>query len=164
GSFFTDLSGMTLYMFTKDTEANTSVCEGDCLANWPAFTVEGTPTLPGGVDGELTTFDRGDGTMQAAYNGMPLYYFAGDANPGETNGQGVGDVWYVVSPGMQMGADMMGTPDMMDSATIDVTLQEFAIMASTTTFKVGVEYTFNVTNNGQYQHEFVIEKAGANDE
>jgi predicted lipoprotein with Yx(FWY)xxD motif len=163
GSFLTDTAGMTLYLFTKDTEPNASVCEGDCLANWPPFVAEDPLTLPSGVDGELTSFDRGDGTMQVAYNGIPLYYFAGDANPGETNGQAVGDVWYVVAPGAEFG--VTATPDaMMDATTIDVSLSEFTIMASQTEFKVGVEYTFNVTNDGEYQHEFVIEQAGANDE
>jgi hypothetical protein len=28
---------------------------------------------------------------------MPLYYWVGDAQPGDTNGQGVNEVWYVVS-------------------------------------------------------------------
>ena len=35
------------------------------------------------------------------YNGHPLYRFAGDQNPGDTNGQGVnayGGGWYAVSP------------------------------------------------------------------
>jgi hypothetical protein len=31
------------------------------------------------------------------HGGKPLYYFAGDAKPGDTNGQGVG-VWYAVTP------------------------------------------------------------------
>jgi predicted lipoprotein with Yx(FWY)xxD motif len=30
------------------------------------------------------------------YGGWPLYYFASDSAPGDTNGQGVGDVWYVI--------------------------------------------------------------------
>ena len=28
----------------------------------------------------------------------PLYRFAGDAAPGDTNGQGSGGVWFVVGP------------------------------------------------------------------
>jgi predicted lipoprotein with Yx(FWY)xxD motif len=32
------------------------------------------------------------------YNKMPLYYWVGDAKPGDTMGQGVGGVWYVISP------------------------------------------------------------------
>jgi hypothetical protein len=37
------------------------------------------------------------------YNDIPLYYWASDQNPGDTTGQGVGDVWYIVTPGMQLG-------------------------------------------------------------
>ena len=32
------------------------------------------------------------------YNDWPLYYFAQDSAPGDVNGQGVGDVWYLLSP------------------------------------------------------------------
>ena len=170
GTILTDPMGRTLYLFTKDVAPNASVCTDDCLTNWPAFTAEEPLTLPNGVDGELTSFQRADGSSQVAFNGIPLYYFAGDSGPGDVNGQAKGDVWFVVTPGQQFGAMatppamMMGGTPAAESTTIDVSLQEFTIMASQTTFKVGVEYTFNVTNNGQYQHEFVIEKAGANDE
>jgi predicted lipoprotein with Yx(FWY)xxD motif len=50
GSFLVGPNGMTLYMFTDDT-AGVSNCSGDCLANWPALTVEAgsEPALqPGG--------------------------------------------------------------------------------------------------------------------
>ena len=30
--------------------------------------------------------------------GLVLYYFAQDSAPGDVNGQGVGDVWYLLSP------------------------------------------------------------------
>lgn len=39
------------------------------------------------------------------YNDIPLYYYAEDAAPGDTTGQDVGDVWYIVTPGMQVGDD-----------------------------------------------------------
>lgn len=103
GPFLTDANGMTLYLFEKDTTANESTCEGDCLANWPAATAEGTLTLPAGIPGELTAITRADGAQQLAYNGIPLYHYAADSAAGDTNGQEVGDVWYVVTPGMQHG-------------------------------------------------------------
>jgi predicted lipoprotein with Yx(FWY)xxD motif len=31
------------------------------------------------------------------YGGKPLYYFAGDAKPGDVKGQGVGSVWFAVA-------------------------------------------------------------------
>jgi predicted lipoprotein with Yx(FWY)xxD motif len=39
-----------------------------------------------------------DGTQIVTYNGMPLYYWAGDTKPGDATGQGVNTVWYVVDP------------------------------------------------------------------
>jgi hypothetical protein len=41
---------------------------------------------------------RSDGSSQVTYGGWPLYYYSGDAAPGDVNGQGVNGVWYVVSP------------------------------------------------------------------
>lgn len=105
GPILTDSKGMTLYLFEKDTKPNESTCTGKCLANWPAFTAQEPLSLPSGVSGKLTTFKRADGTMQVAYNGIPLYYFAKDKKPGDTNGQEVGDIWYVVTPGMTFGED-----------------------------------------------------------
>ena len=99
GAFLTGEDGKTLYIFKKDSP-NKSVCAGDCATNWPAFTVEGAEAAtPGdGVKGALTTFARADGAMQVAYNGAPLYYFAADTAAGDTNGQGVGGVWFVATP------------------------------------------------------------------
>ena len=97
GAFLTDADGMTLYIFTKDTAGSgKSVCNDDCAANWPPFFVEGA-TLPAGVTGELTTITRDDGSSQLAFNGMPLYLWVGDTEPGQTTGEGVGDVWFVAS-------------------------------------------------------------------
>ncbi|HEV2067299.1 MAG TPA: hypothetical protein VGR08_10710 [Thermomicrobiales bacterium] len=111
GTFLTDAEGRTLYMFTRD-EPGTSNCSGDCLANWPAFAAEEPLTLPDGVPGELTQITREDGSQQVAYNDMPLYYYAADTAAGDTTGQGVGDVWFVVTPapaGFQI-ATPIGSP------------------------------------------------------
>ena len=48
--------------------------------------------------GDYTLVVRDDGKKQWAYKGKPLYYFTPDTNPGDTKGQGVGNVWFVVTP------------------------------------------------------------------
>lgn len=103
GKFLTDSEGRTLYLFTKDTEKGVSTCGGDCAKNWPPYTATEPLTLPDGVDGTLSLVDTPDGVKTLAYNDIPLYYFAGDTAAGQTNGQGVGEVWYVVAPGEQFG-------------------------------------------------------------
>jgi predicted lipoprotein with Yx(FWY)xxD motif len=94
GQILTDADGLTIYYFANDTEG-VSNCSGDCLANWPAVEISGTPTAGDGVTAELGTITRDDGTTQLTVNGFPAYLFAGDAAAGDTNGQGVNDVWWV---------------------------------------------------------------------
>jgi predicted lipoprotein with Yx(FWY)xxD motif len=100
GSFLVGPNGMTLYLFTKDTPG-ISNCSGDCLAKWPPLLVEEgqQPTLAAGIPGRLGVIERpDDGTYQVVYNGMPLYYWVNDAQPGDATGQNVGEVWFVVKP------------------------------------------------------------------
>jgi predicted lipoprotein with Yx(FWY)xxD motif len=99
GSILVDQNGMTLYLFLNDTQgAGTSACSGGCAAIWPALAAT-SPTAGTGVDAsKLGTITRSDGTMQVTYNGWPLYLYAPDTKPGDTNGQGVKSVWYVVAP------------------------------------------------------------------
>jgi predicted lipoprotein with Yx(FWY)xxD motif len=99
GKFLTGLNGATLYTFKPDT-TNTSTCVDKCADSWPPLTVAagGSAVAGTGVTGAFTTFARPDGTMQVAYGGRPLYYFSGDASPGDTNGQGRGDAWFVAAP------------------------------------------------------------------
>lgn len=168
GPYLTDPDGMTLYLFTNDTEAGASVCNGDCAVAWPPFTAEEPLSLPQMVKGELTTITREDGTTQVAYNGIPLYYWAQDQVAGDVTGQGVGDVWYVVSPGQQLGqvATPVATPEGSPVASpaasgeIAVDLAEMTILPSTTVFTVGETYTFVATNVGDFPHEMLIEPAG----
>lgn len=99
GDYLTGEGGMTLYVFGNDS-ANTSTCDGGCAASWPPFTIGAGDTLKAGsgVKGKLTTFARADGAMQVAYGGSPLYYYSLDKAPGDTKGQGVGDVWFIAQP------------------------------------------------------------------
>ncbi|HEX2030142.1 MAG TPA: hypothetical protein VHL78_01890 [Actinomycetota bacterium] len=98
GTILTDAEGQTLYVFLNDS-AGESTCYDDCAQAWPALETEGDPQAGAGVDASLLgTTERQDGALQVTYNEMPLYYFADDAEPGDTNGQGIGDVWFVVSP------------------------------------------------------------------
>jgi predicted lipoprotein with Yx(FWY)xxD motif len=98
GPILVDQAGMTLYMFTKD-EANQSNCDAECLERWPPLISQGSPTAAEGIDPDLIgTAEMADGRLIVTYNQMPLYYWFEDAQPGDTAGQGVGEVWYVVAP------------------------------------------------------------------
>ncbi len=98
GLFLTDDAGRTLYEFDNDTK-DTSNCTGNCLQNWPPFLVRSVPQAGDRVTASLlSTFTRADGTMQAEYDGHPLYYYSRDKNPGDVLGHGVGNVWHVLSP------------------------------------------------------------------
>lgn len=96
GTILVDGEGNTMYLFTPDGQGD-SVCYDQCEAAWPP--VSAAVAAGDGVDaGLLGSAPRNDGTEQATYNGWPLYYFANDAAPGDVNGQGVNDVWYVLDP------------------------------------------------------------------
>ena len=98
GDILVDASGMTLYLFTND-DPNKSNCSGGCGTAWPPLLTEGGPTAGEGVTADkLGTITRDDGSTQVTYNGWPLYYFARDEKPGDTNGQNVGNVWFVIDP------------------------------------------------------------------
>ncbi len=97
GSYLTDINGMTLYYFKKDS-AGKSACEGPCVENWPLYYRETVAPKDGLAAGDFGTIARPDGKKQTTYKGMPLYYFVKDKKPGDTLGQGVKDVWYVVNP------------------------------------------------------------------
>ena len=100
GEYLVGPTGMTLYFFENDSEG-VSNCTGECLENWPALTVpeDLEPSAVDEASGTLDTITReDDGTFQITYNGMPLYYFAADELPGDTNGDGVGDVWILATP------------------------------------------------------------------
>jgi predicted lipoprotein with Yx(FWY)xxD motif len=101
GMILVDGSGRTLYLFEKD-QRDQSACSGACAAAWPVDQSSGTPKAGSGVNASLLgTIHRGDGTTQVTYNHHPLYYYAGDSQAGQQNGQAInafGAAWYVVTP------------------------------------------------------------------
>ena len=93
----TNAKGFTLYWFVPDT-ATTSKCNGSCATFWPP--VKGPATAGAGVTGKLATIKRADGSVQATYNGHPLYTYVGDHAPGQATGNGLnvnGGVWHEVT-------------------------------------------------------------------
>ena len=99
GKFLAGEDGKTLYIFKKDT-ANVSNCSAGCAQAWPPFTLDAGEQVKAGagITGALTTFARSDGTMQVAYKGAPLYYYATDTKAGDVTGQNVNGVWFVATP------------------------------------------------------------------
>ena len=98
GSFLVDSKGMTLYLYTKDTP-NTSNCYGGCAGYWPPLLTTGAPIAGTGVNASLLgTTKRTDGTSQVTYNGWPLYYYVSDKAAGDTTGENVQSVWFVITP------------------------------------------------------------------
>ena len=93
----TNAKGFTLYSFAPDT-ATKSNCNAGCVQYWPP--VKGPATAGPGVTGTITTITRSDGSMQAAYDGHPLYTYVADTAPGQAKGNGLnlsGGVWHEVT-------------------------------------------------------------------
>jgi predicted lipoprotein with Yx(FWY)xxD motif len=96
GPVVADAEGKVLYIYTPDTGSE-STCVDQCAENWPPAVSVGAPTAGEGIDdADIGTTTRADGDTQVTYYGHPLYYFAADLAPGDTTGQGVGDVWFVI--------------------------------------------------------------------
>jgi predicted lipoprotein with Yx(FWY)xxD motif len=113
GSILTDNAGRTLYMFTKDAPG-LSTCYDQCAVAWPPLTSDTEPALPAGLPGVLGSTQRTDGSTQLTYNGMPLYYWTKDQKPGDTTGQNVGGVWFVVNPASAPTVTVRSDPELGD--------------------------------------------------
>ena len=93
----TNAKGFTLYWFAPDT-STTSNCNGSCAQYWPP--VKGPVTGASGLTGTFGTIKRSDGSIQATYNGHPLYTYVADTAPGQAKGNGQnssGGLWHEVT-------------------------------------------------------------------
>jgi predicted lipoprotein with Yx(FWY)xxD motif len=69
-----------------------------CLALWPPFYAEHL-TVPKGLKAsDFGVFTLKNGQKQTTYRGWQLYLYAGDTKKGDTNGEGLFGIWYVVHP------------------------------------------------------------------
>jgi predicted lipoprotein with Yx(FWY)xxD motif len=92
----TNAKGRTVYWFAPDTPTMSN-CNGACAQSWPP--VKGPATAPG-VKGKFGTIKRADGSVQATFNGHPLYTFVGDTAAGQAKGNGLnafGGLWHEVT-------------------------------------------------------------------
>jgi predicted lipoprotein with Yx(FWY)xxD motif len=92
----TNANGFTLYSFAPDTPTKSN-CNGTCAQNWPP--VMG-PATASGVTGKFGTIKRSDGSVQATFDGHPLYTFVGDTAPGQAKGNGLnaaGGLWHEIT-------------------------------------------------------------------
>jgi len=94
GEILVDPDGFTLYIFTNDTDGESTCYEG-CADLWPP--VPGDSTISSDLDASIFgTTTRTDGSEQLTVSGMPLYLYTPDTNPGDTTGQNFGGVWFVL--------------------------------------------------------------------
>jgi len=105
GTILTNPQGRTLYYFLPERGGKIVCSSSACTSYWPpSLTAGGNPTGGAGVTGQLGLIARATGAQQITYNTWPLYTFAGDTAPDQTNGQGVvgfGGKWLVATPGLQ---------------------------------------------------------------
>ena len=97
GNFLVDGRGMTLYWTTRDAPGQSNIT-GQVLANWPSFYSQNI-VIPSNLNAsDFGTIARPEGGNQTTYKGYPLYYYIKDQSPGDTLGQGVGGIWWLVDP------------------------------------------------------------------
>ncbi|MBO2449019.1 hypothetical protein J4573_18090 [Actinomadura barringtoniae] len=100
GAIVTDGKGRVMYRYDKDKPKD-STCFGACKKAWPPVTFNGWKKLKlEGIERKDVNFieRKDDGKCQLTINGWPMYYYEKDTTPGDTNGQAVGNVWWLVSP------------------------------------------------------------------
>jgi predicted lipoprotein with Yx(FWY)xxD motif len=97
-SFLTDTEGRSLYISLRDTSGKSN-CTGDCLKIWKPLLAKGRVIAGSGVtQANLGILLLPNGDRQVTYLGAPLYTYTKDVNPGDTTGQGIDGVWFLVTP------------------------------------------------------------------
>ena len=103
GTVVVNGDGFTLYYLKTDAHSEVT-CTGDCAQTWPPDLVTAVPDAAG-LSGQLGTIANPAGGMQLTYEGWPLYTYTGDSAPGQANGEGIGGVWFAMTPKGPVGGD-----------------------------------------------------------
>jgi predicted lipoprotein with Yx(FWY)xxD motif len=99
GEILVDGQGRTLYRYDKDTaDPPASNCNDACAQAWPPVPAAAASGAKGADPALLGEVTRADGTKQLTVAGWPMYLYAADSAAGQTNGQGVNQVWWAVLP------------------------------------------------------------------
>ena len=94
-----DATGKTVYLYVPDGSNTTSQVSSGLKSLWPPVTATGSATVGAGLDAsKIAVQAQPDGSKQVSYNGHLLYTFTNDTAPGDAKGQGLGNVWYTLSP------------------------------------------------------------------
>lgn len=108
GPYLTDSQGLTLYTSRNDSPGSGQAsCVASCANLWPPLTVDESPIAPEGLAGTLGVITRPQDNCvetecpeirQVTYNGLPLYRYINDQQPGDRFAMDLGGVWSIVSP------------------------------------------------------------------
>lgn len=143
GSILTDGQGNTLYYFALDIAGSNSCGTAACAAQWPVFYAP-TLTVGSGLNAaDFTTSKTASGQSQTLYKGWPLYYYATSSGgqsvreqPGQTQGNGIGGVWYAARPDYSV---MVAMGTVMNKATSKASTKPYLIDSQGRTL-----YTYSV--------------------
>ena len=97
GNYLVDSRGKTLY-YTVSDRPNYSNLPDETLTSWPVFYVPDI-LVPASLNAaNFGLYTRDNGVKQTTYRGFPLYYFFQDFKVGDTFGNKLGGVWFVIDP------------------------------------------------------------------
>ena len=98
GKVIAGADGKVLYLYKPDGTAEQSKVPAAILGAWPPVVVTSAPTVGTGLEqSKVSTGAQADGATWVRYNDHLLYGFTGDAAPGDTNGNGIGGIWFAVT-------------------------------------------------------------------
>jgi len=142
-------SGRTLYVFVEDLLTRApSACTGDCTHDWVPMSAGGRIIVRTGVSGRVGTIVRSDGERQLTMDGRPLYLFSGDRAPGEIRGNGVGNLWWAMTPSGLTATSYPLTPSTYGAAqstTLSVVKTRFGPVVADNRGEVLYTYTGDTT-------------------